>query len=117
MHHRKKVDAPGGTALRLAERVAEAKGFGREALVHGRSGQVGARPDREVGVFALRGGDVVGDHTLVLAGPAERLELVHRAHDRSLFAKGALRAARWVAATRAPGRYDMADVLGLPRAG
>lgn len=115
MHHRKKVDAPSGTALRLAERVAAAKGLGPDSFVHGRSGQVGARPEGEIGIVALRGGDVVGDHTLVLAGPGERLELSHRAHDRSLFATGALRAARWVAAIGAPGRYDMADVLGLPK--
>jgi 4-hydroxy-tetrahydrodipicolinate reductase len=113
MHHRKKVDAPSGTAVRLAEVVARARGLdpGR-AVVHGRSGQVGARTDAEIGVLALRGGDVVGEHTLVLAGASERLELVHRAHDRGLFARGALRAARWVSAAP-PGVYDMTDVLGL----
>jgi 4-hydroxy-tetrahydrodipicolinate reductase len=113
MHHRRKVDAPSGTALRLAERVAAAKGLGPEHVVHGRSGQVGARPDAEIGVVSLRGGDVVGEHTLVLAGPGERVELTHRAHDRTLFARGALEAARWVARAAAPGLFDMADVLGL----
>jgi 4-hydroxy-tetrahydrodipicolinate reductase len=115
MHHRKKIDAPSGTAIRLAERVAAAKSVGPDAFVHGRSGQVGARTAEEIGILSLRGGDVIGDHTLVLAGPGERIELTHRAHDRSLFARGALRAARWVARRGAPGRYDMADVLGLPR--
>nr|WP_236607037.1 4-hydroxy-tetrahydrodipicolinate reductase [Sandaracinus amylolyticus] len=113
MHHKKKVDAPSGTAIRLAERVAEAKGFGPESFVHGRSGQVGARPEREIGIVALRGGDVIGDHTLVLAGPGERIELTHRAHDRSLFATGALRAARWVASVGRAGRFGMGDVLGF----
>ncbi|MDQ3036598.1 MAG: 4-hydroxy-tetrahydrodipicolinate reductase [Myxococcota bacterium] len=113
MHHKKKVDSPSGTAVRLAERVAAAKGLGRESFVHGRSGQVGARPAAEIGIMTLRGGDVIGEHTLVLAGPGERIELTHRAHDRSLFALGALRAARWAAAQKTPGRYDMADVLAI----
>ncbi len=113
MHHRHKVDAPGGTAVRLAEVVSEAKGmeYPRDAN-HGRRGAVGARPDREVGVMSLRGGDVVGDHTLILAGPQERIELVHRAHDRGVFAAGAVRAAQWVV-NQSPGLYGMADVLGL----
>jgi 4-hydroxy-tetrahydrodipicolinate reductase len=113
IHHRRKADAPSGTALRLAECVAAAKGLGKESFVFGRSGQVGARPENEIGIVALRGGDVVGEHTLVLAGPGERIELTHRAHDRSLFARGALRAARWVATHREPGRYDMRHVLGI----
>jgi 4-hydroxy-tetrahydrodipicolinate reductase len=111
MHHKHKVDAPSGTAVRLAERVKAGR-TGETRFVHGRSGQVGARKTDEVGVLALRGGDVIGEHTLVLAGPGERLELVHRAHDRSLFARGALVAARFVA-TAKPGRYDMADAIGL----
>lgn len=115
MHHKNKVDAPSGTALRLAERVRDAR-VGQTRFVHGRSGQVGARPADEVGILALRGGDVIGEHTLVLAGPGERVELVHRAHDRSLFARGALVAARFVARA-APGRYDMADAIGLRRSG
>ncbi len=114
VHHKKKVDAPSGTALRLAEAVAEGKGVGKESFVHGRSGMVGARPTKEIGIHAVRAGDVVGEHTLTLAGPAERVELVHRAHDRALFARGALRAARWVSSSSvAAGRYDMRDVLGL----
>jgi 4-hydroxy-tetrahydrodipicolinate reductase len=113
MHHRHKVDAPSGTAVRLAERVAAARGLDPEkAVVHGRSGHVGARRDDEIGVMTLRGGGVVGEHTLVLAGPGERLELAHRAQDRSIFAHGAVRAARWILG-REPGRYDMKDVLGL----
>lgn len=111
MHHKHKIDAPSGTAIRLAERVKAGRAEGTR-FVHGRSGQVGARKDDEVGVLALRGGDVIGEHTLVLAGPGERLELVHRAHDRSLFARGALVAARFVS-TAKPGQYDMADAIGL----
>lgn len=112
MHHKHKVDAPSGTALRLAERVKESRGYA--TVVHGRSGQVGARPAGEIGILALRGGDVVGEHTLTFAGPGERIELVHRAHDRGLFARGALRAARFVKHAP-PGRYDMSDALGMPR--
>jgi len=114
MHHRKKVDAPSGTAVRLAEVVAEAKSFDPESeIVHGRSGQVGERPDREIGVMTLRGGDVVGEHTLYLTALGERIELTHRATDRVIFARGAVRAAKWVVG-KDPGRYDMADVLGVP---
>lgn len=116
MHHRDKVDAPSGTAVRLAERVARGKGLAQSAIVHGRSGQVGPRPDAEIGVMTLRGGGVVGDHTLYLTSAGERLELTHRALDRSIFARGAVRAARWLAtSTRSPGLYDMADVLGLAK--
>jgi 4-hydroxy-tetrahydrodipicolinate reductase len=115
MHHRHKVDAPSGTALRLAEGVARAKGLDPDqALVQARSGQVGARTDGEVGVMTLRGGDVVGEHTLVLAGAGERVELTHRATDRAIFARGAVRAAVWAAA-QAPGRYDMTHVMGVGR--
>ena len=113
VHHSRKVDAPSGTALRLAEAVAEGKSLDASAFVNGRSGMVGARPKKEIGIHAVRAGDVIGEHTLMLAGPAERIELVHRAHDRTLFARGALRAARWVAMSGAPGRYDMRAVLGL----
>jgi 4-hydroxy-tetrahydrodipicolinate reductase len=113
MHHRHKVDAPSGTALRLAEGVARAKGLDPErALVRERSGQVGPRADGEVGVMTLRGGDVVGEHTLVLAGAGERIELTHRATDRAIFARGAVRAAVWAAA-QPPGRYDMTHVMGV----
>ncbi|MEM7433905.1 MAG: 4-hydroxy-tetrahydrodipicolinate reductase [Myxococcota bacterium] len=114
IHHRHKVDSPSGTAVRLGEVVTDAKHLARDAVTHGRSGQVGARPSDEVGVMALRGGDVVGEHTLLLVGDGERLELTHRATDRSIFARGAVRAARWVV-DRSAGLYDMADVMGIPR--
>lgn len=113
MHHKHKVDAPSGTAVRLAEVVAQARGLdAKTAARHGREGQVGARTSGEIGIHALRGGDVVGDHTLILAGPGERIELTHRAHSREIFALGAVRAAHFVVG-RAPGLYDMADVLGI----
>lgn len=112
MHHRNKVDAPSGTALRLADAALAARGQGRDVLRTGRAGQVGARTKEEIGVLALRGGDVIGDHTVIFAGEGERLELSHKATDRTLFANGALRAARWVIG-QPPGRYEMADVLGL----
>ncbi len=115
IHHRRKVDSPSGTAVRLGEVVTAAKKLDSERVVtHGRSGHVGARPHEEVGVMALRGGDVVGEHTLFLVGEGERLELTHRATDRSIFARGAVRAAHWVV-TRPAGLYDMADVMGIPR--
>lgn len=113
MHHKHKVDAPSGTAARLTEVIARARGLSPEtAVVHGRSGLVGARRSQEIGVHALRGGDVVGDHTLYLSGPGEQLELTHRAHSREIFARGAVRAAHWVVG-RPAGLYDMTDVLGL----
>ena len=112
-HHRLKKDAPSGTALRLAEVAAEALGLDRERdLVRTRDGQVGERPRRTIGVQALRGGDVVGDHTVFFLGQGERLELTHKATSRGNFAQGALRAARWVV-RQPPGVYDMQDVLGL----
>lgn len=113
MHHRAKVDAPSGTAMQLARAVADAKGLDlASAGRFGRSGRPGPRQDAEIGVLALRGGDVVGDHTLVLAGPGERLELTHRAHDRGLFAQGALRAAAWLVRQPA-GLYSMTDAIGV----
>ena len=115
IHHKRKVDSPSGTAVRLAEVVAAAKGLDPlRAVTHGRSGHVGARPLEEVGVMALRGGDVVGEHTLYLVGDGERIELTHRATDRSIFARGAVRAAHWIVG-RPAGLYDMADVMGIPR--
>jgi 4-hydroxy-tetrahydrodipicolinate reductase len=110
-HHKAKVDAPSGTALRLAE-IAQATraGSARGALVHGRSGRPGARPAGEIGMHALRGGDVIGDHTVHLLGAGERVELTHRATSRDVFAHGALRAARWIAA-KPPGRYALADLF------
>ncbi len=113
MHHRNKVDAPSGTALGLAEAAARGRNLdAREHSVYGREGHTGARTAKEIGVMTLRGGDVIGDHTLILAGAGERLELSHRASDRVLFARGALLAARFIA-KQGPGRYTMNDVLGL----
>jgi 4-hydroxy-tetrahydrodipicolinate reductase len=113
MHHGKKKDAPSGTAVRLAEVAAEALSRDPQRdLVFARQGMVGERSPREIGVMTLRGGDVVGEHTVFFAGQGERLELTHRATSRDQFARGALRAARWIVG-RAPGLYDMQDVLGL----
>ncbi len=111
-HHRFKHDAPSGTAIRLVEILRQTRGFPPEAVRHGRQGLLGERPAGEIGVHALRGGDVVGDHTVVFAALGERLELTHRAHTRQTFARGALRAARWLSG-RAPGLYCMKDVLNL----
>jgi len=110
-HHGKKADAPSGTATRLAEVAKQARGAGAY-LVHGREGRPGARNPSEIGVHAVRGGDVVGDHTVMLLGQGERVELSHRASSRDLFAAGALRAAAKIHALP-PGRYTMTDVLGL----
>jgi 4-hydroxy-tetrahydrodipicolinate reductase len=113
MHHGKKKDAPSGTAVRLAEVAAEAlhRDPARD-VVYARHGMIGERTPREIGVMTLRGGDVVGEHTVFFAGQGERLEVTHRATSRDQFARGALRAALWVNG-RAPGLYDMHDVLGL----
>jgi 4-hydroxy-tetrahydrodipicolinate reductase len=112
-HHNKKIDAPSGTAHRLAEIVAEAKQKPLSQLArHGRSGVTDARRKDEIGIHALRGGDIVGDHTVMFIGKGERIELIHRAASRDTFAKGALRAAKWVVHVD-PGQYDMFDVLGL----
>jgi 4-hydroxy-tetrahydrodipicolinate reductase len=108
IHHRRKIDAPSGTALRLA-RAAKA-GRGELEEVHARDGNVGARKEQELGVVALRGGDVVGDHTVYLLGHGERLELTHRASSRELFAQGALAAARFLRGKPA-GRYAFKDIL------
>lgn len=113
MHHRMKVDAPSGTALALGRAVADALGRDLRADArYGREGVVGKRTEREIGILALRGGDVVGDHTVIFAGTGERIELSHRAGSRECLAAGALRAALWLAG-RPVGRYTMADVLGL----
>jgi 4-hydroxy-tetrahydrodipicolinate reductase len=112
IHHRMKVDAPSGTALALARTVADAT---KRTLatngVYGREGMVGQRQQREIGIMALRGGDAVGDHTVIFAGLGERLELTHRAQSRDCLARGAIRAALWLA-QQPIGRYDMTDVLG-----
>jgi len=112
MHHRFKKDAPSGTAARLLEIILEERKLSAEALRHGRSGITGERQPTEVGVHALRGGDVVGDHTVLFAALGERIELTHKASDRGIFARGAVRAAHWVA-QQPKGVYDMQDVLGL----
>jgi 4-hydroxy-tetrahydrodipicolinate reductase len=112
MHHRFKKDAPSGTAARLLEIILEERKLNGSALKHGREGMPGERPANEIGVHSLRGGDVVGDHTVLFAALGERLELTHKASDRGIFARGALRAARWVVQQQ-PGVYDMQDVIGL----
>ncbi|MEW6358998.1 MAG: 4-hydroxy-tetrahydrodipicolinate reductase [Planctomycetota bacterium] len=110
-HHRFKKDAPSGTAVKLADKVAEAVGRTMAKVgVYGRHGDVGQRTKKEIGVHAVRGGDVVGDHTIVFAALGERIEITHRAHSRDLFARGALNVARFLVG-RKPGMYDMADVL------
>jgi 4-hydroxy-tetrahydrodipicolinate reductase len=113
MHHRHKVDAPSGTALTLGEMAAEGRGVKlNEVAARGRDGITGARKKGEIGFAALRGGDVVGDHSVIFAGDGERVELVHKASSRVVFARGAVRSAVWVIGKK-PGRYAMADVLGL----
>jgi len=112
-HHRRKKDAPSGTALELARRVAKGRSQELDDIAcYGREGLVGERPSGEIGIHALRVGDVVGDHTVTLGTECERVEFTHRASSRDAFAQGALRAAQWVAG-RDPGMYDMTDVLGL----
>jgi 4-hydroxy-tetrahydrodipicolinate reductase len=110
-HHHLKADAPSGTALRIAEIARDARGGAR--FVNGREGRPGPRAPAEIGIHAVRGGDVIGDHTVLLLGAGERIELVHRASSRELFASGALRIARWIKG-KAPGRYGMSDVLRTP---
>jgi 4-hydroxy-tetrahydrodipicolinate reductase len=113
MHHRLKKDSPSGTARRLAEILAEARELDYDKnVMHGREGMVGERQKTEIGMHAVRGGDVVGDHTVIYANVGERVELTHKASSRDTFAKGALRAARWAQGQK-PGLYDMQDVLGL----
>jgi len=112
MHHRFKKDAPSGTAENLLEAILEGRNWGPETARRSREGLTGERPDREVGMHALRGGSVVGEHTVVFAGPSERIEFSHSAGDRSIFARGALTAAKWVVGKK-PGIYRMGEVLGL----
>lgn len=113
MHHHNKIDAPSGTAKSLAEILCAETGMSYENdVAHGRVGNVGARPVREIGMHSLRGGDVVGDHTVIFAGEGERVELTHKASSRMTFASGAVRAALWLNG-RAAGLYDMEDVLGF----
>ncbi len=112
MHHRFKKDAPSGTAARLLEIILEERKLSADALRHGRQGITGERQPTEVGIHSLRGGDVVGDHTVMFAALGERIELTHRASDRGIFARGALRAAQWIV-SQPGGVYDMQDVLAL----
>jgi 4-hydroxy-tetrahydrodipicolinate reductase len=113
MHHNRKIDAPSGTALLLGQAAAEGRGIAlAERSVRTRQGEVGARKPGDIGFASLRGGTVVGDHSVIFAGPGERLELSHKAEDRMIFARGALRAALW-ARGRKPGIYSMADVLDI----
>ena len=113
MHHRHKKDAPSGTALMLAKAAAAGRGVDFDkAAIYGRKGIIGERPEGEIAVHALRGGSVVGDHTVMFAGDVERVEITHKAQSREAFAAGALKAALW-AAGRDPGIYTMRDVLGF----
>ncbi len=113
MHHRLKKDAPSGTATTLLEILADVRNLQlKEALRHGREGITGERTNSEIGIHAIRGGDVVGDHTVIFAANGERVELTHKASSRETFANGALRAAQWLVGQK-PGIYDMQDVLGL----
>ena len=113
MHHNQKKDAPSGTAEKLGQILAKARGLNYDTDTrHGRVGLVGARTKNEIGMHSLRGGDVVGDHTVIFATDGERIELTHKASSRQTFAKGAMRAVKFLASAK-PGRYDMQDVLGL----
>jgi 4-hydroxy-tetrahydrodipicolinate reductase len=113
MHHNQKVDAPSGTALMLGRAAAAGRGIDLDKhSVHSRDGHTGARKAGDIGFASLRGGSVVGEHSVIFAGPAERLELAHKAEDRMIFARGALHAALW-ARNQKPGLYSMMDVLGL----
>jgi 4-hydroxy-tetrahydrodipicolinate reductase len=111
-HHKHKLDAPSGTALALAESAARGRGLdARAAVVSGRAGQA-ARQEGEIGIASIRGGDIVGTHTVWFAAQGERLQVVHEATDRAIFARGAIQAASWLAVQK-PGLYSMANVLGL----
>jgi 4-hydroxy-tetrahydrodipicolinate reductase len=112
-HHRDKIDSPSGTALRMGEIVAKALGRDlSDCALYGREGDVGVREPKTIGFGTLRGGDIVGEHTVMFAGPGERIEITHRASDRSNFANGALKAAKWLESKK-HGLYDMLDVLNL----
>ena len=112
-HHNRKKDAPSGTATKLGETIAQALNLNlKEAGVYGRKGMVGPRKPQEIGMHAVRAGDIVGEHTIIFAGTGERLELTHRAHSRDCFARGAVEAAKWII-RQPPGFYDMQDFLGL----
>ncbi len=114
-HHRRKIDAPSGTALALGHAAAAGRGVAlADVSVKGRDGMTGPRQEGTIGFASLRGGDVIGDHTVLFAGDGERIEISHKASGRTIYAKGALRAASWTAG-RGPGLYGMVDVLGLGR--
>ncbi|MBW2038239.1 MAG: 4-hydroxy-tetrahydrodipicolinate reductase [Deltaproteobacteria bacterium] len=116
-HHRLKKDAPSGTAMRLGEVIARALGRDLEKVgVYARKGMIGERTNEEIGIQTIRAGDIVGEHTVIFGGIGERMEVVHRAHTRDTFARGAVRAAKWVVGQK-PGLYDMGDVLGFKGAG
>ncbi len=113
MHHKHKIDSPSGTARRLLEILNKETGTSyKDDVAHGREGNIGSRPSKEIGMHSLRGGDVVGDHTVMFAADGERVELTHKASSRMTFASGAVRAAIWLQGS-APGLYDMQDVLDL----
>ena len=112
MHHQFKVDAPSGTAEGLVKAIKDARNTTEYKIKHGRSGISGARTQEEIGVHSIRGGSIVGEHTVMLVHNNERIELTHKATDRSIFADGAMRAAIWVR-NQKPGLYEMLDVLGL----
>jgi len=112
-HHRLKKDAPSGTAIKLAQVIAQALGRDLEKVgVYGRKGITGERTKDEIGIMTVRAGDIVGEHTVTFCGIGERIEVIHRAHNRDNFARGAVRAAQWIV-NQPPGLYDMQDVLGL----
>jgi 4-hydroxy-tetrahydrodipicolinate reductase len=112
-HHRMKKDAPSGTAMKMAQVIAQAVNRNLEEVgVYARKGMIGERSKKEIGIQTLRAGDIVGEHTVMFAGKGERIEITHRAHSRDTFAAGAVRAAKWVVGKK-PGLYDMQDVLGL----
>jgi len=113
MHHNRKVDAPSGTALTLGRAAAAGRGVDHDSVAdRGRDGHTGARREGDIGYAVLRGGDVVGEHTVIFAGPGERIEIGHKVTDRAIFARGAVDAATWLVG-RAPGLYSMENVLGL----
>jgi 4-hydroxy-tetrahydrodipicolinate reductase len=113
VHHRHKVDAPSGTALRMGEIIADASGRDfKQAAVYGREGITGERKSETIGFAAVRGGDAVGDHTVMFLGTGERIEITHRSNSRATYAQGALRAARFIA-DKKNGLYSMQDVLGV----
>jgi len=112
-HHHLKKDAPSGTALQMAKVICEKRGCNiEETLVYSRRGLIGERTKKEIGIQTIRAGDIAGDHTVIFGGAGERLEFIHRAHNRDNFARGAIRAAQWIV-NQKNGLYDMQDVLGL----